>query len=138
MVKFYIWMTLKGVDLLCVSHVLPSDVSGDGTGYGSSDDDSRSVKLSKKALAQATTLAATLGAVMKATGFGAAGGSSGNLKTAALDEAEVNVKEKEAEALVEQAKATKAGAIKELAECKEAPKEMRDRAFSKWAEVLGI
>jgi len=55
-----------------------------------------------------------------------------------LDEAEVNVKEKEAEALVEQAKATKAGAIKELAECKEVPKEMRDRAFSKWAEVLGI
>ena len=75
---------------------------------------------------------------MKATGLGAAGGSSGNLKTAALDEAEVNVKEKEAEALVEQAKATKAGAIKELAECKEVPKEMRDRAFSKWAEVLGI
>jgi hypothetical protein len=59
-----------------------------------------------------------------ATGLGAAGGSGGNQKTAvyaALDEAEVNVNEKEAEALVEQAEATKAGAIKELAECKEAP-----------------
>jgi hypothetical protein len=35
MVKFYVWMTLKGVDLLCVSHVPPSDVPGDGIGYGS-------------------------------------------------------------------------------------------------------
>lgn len=148
-------MTLKDKvqSLMCVSHVLPVDVSGDGSGFGSDndDDENRNGKISKKDMGRAVAMASTLTAVFKATGL-AAGGGGQKQKSSELEAAEVLVKEKEAlvrekealvkekeaEALGEQAKATKAASFKELAECGAASEELRAKALAAWAATLGL
>ena len=142
-------MVLKNTDLADFSHVLRTGVSGNGRGdddgAGSSSSSSISIstgsKLTKKDEQKAQQLAATLSAVLTATGDGGGGsGGGGGSKplSSAMEAAELAVKSKEADALAEQAEATKAGALKSLAVCSEAPQELRDKSFEKWAESLGL
>ena len=128
---FYVFLALHRVNLSNYNVAISGGVSGDGSAYGKSDGDGN--KRPKKKVAQAQVMATAVGHAFKAAGLGA----SSQTKDGELAEEEKLVKLKEAAALDEQAKATKAGAMKQFVECEAIPEELRLQAISQWAVLLG-
>jgi len=126
-----VFLTLHRVNLSNYNVVISGGVSGDGSAYGKSDGDGN--KRPKKKVAQAQVMATAVGHAFKAAGLGA----SSQTKDGELAEEEKLVKLKEAAALDEQAKTTKAGAMKQFVECEAIPEELRLQAISQWAVLLG-
>ena len=136
LIHFYVFLTLHKVKLTLFNVGISGAVSGNGSSYDKDKEPESepAQKKVKKEHAQARIMTTVVGSAIKAAGLGAAS----QAKDEKLVEAEKLVKEKEAFALDEQAKATKAGSFKQFVECNAVSQELKDQATSAWAALLGL
>jgi hypothetical protein len=123
LVKFYIWLALKDVDLSKVAARLRKGADGDGSTW------SEEVTPKKKTRFEAQ--AGVFADVLKTLGYGKPQGADSGQSEARLKEAAIEVQ-------IEQKNALKASSLKSMFECDGVPTNMKNAALAKWAAVLGV